>query len=179
MAWTDAWTDERVEKLKRDWANGLSAEQCACRLGGTTRNAVIGKLHRLGLAGRGQSRAAKVANARRTKANIRIKARPRPPVLPVEPLPPYEELVIPVAERKTIQTLDDDSCRWPIGDPQEQDFHFCGKTKLPGISYCEFHARHAYQPPQQRRNPRLAGRVVGLANVDNLKFEAVREFQDA
>ena len=62
-----------------------------------------------------------------------------------------EELVIPLAERKTIATLVETSCRWPIGDPQHADFHFCGKTKVVGLPYCEHHARRAYQPPAPRR----------------------------
>ena len=66
-------------------------------------------------------------------------------------MPPVEELVIPLAERKTIQTLLESSCRWPIGDPQEEEFHFCGKGKVHGLPYCEFHARRAFQPPQPRR----------------------------
>jgi GcrA cell cycle regulator len=62
-----------------------------------------------------------------------------------------EELDIPMAERKSIQTLDECSCRWPIGDPQDAGFHFCGKNKVAGLPYCEFHARRAFQPPQARR----------------------------
>ena len=68
--------------------------------------------------------------------------------------PPVEELVIPMAERKTIASLDECSCRWPIGDPQMSDFYFCGKNKVPGLPYCEFHARRAFQPPQSRRRER-------------------------
>jgi GcrA cell cycle regulator len=64
---------------------------------------------------------------------------------------PMEELDIPMAERKSIQTLDECSCRWPIGDPQDAGFHFCGKNKVAGLPYCEFHARRAFQPPQARR----------------------------
>ena len=63
-------------------------------------------------------------------------------------------MIIPLAERKTIQTLLECSCRWPIGDPQMSDFHFCGKDKVPGLPYCEFHARRAFQPPQARRRER-------------------------
>jgi GcrA cell cycle regulator len=68
--------------------------------------------------------------------------------------PPAEELEIPVNERKYIQTLTEISCRWPIGDPQHADFHFCGKSKVMGLPYCEFHARRAFQPPQPRRRDR-------------------------
>ena len=69
-------------------------------------------------------------------------------------MPPVEELIIPLAERKYIQTLVECGCRWPIGDPQMADFHFCGKNKVPGLPYCEFHARRAFQPPQARRRER-------------------------
>jgi GcrA cell cycle regulator len=68
--------------------------------------------------------------------------------------PPAEELVIPPAERKYIQTLTETCCRWPIGDPQHSDFHFCGKKKITGLPYCDVHARRAFQPPQPRRRDR-------------------------
>ena len=68
--------------------------------------------------------------------------------------PPVEEVVIPLNERKYIQTLTEACCRWPIGDPQLVDFHFCGKGKVTGLPYCEFHARRAFQPPQPRRRDR-------------------------
>ena len=79
--------------------------------------------------------------------------------------PSIEELVIPVKERKSIQTLSECSCRWPIGDPQMADFHFCGKNKVPGLPYCEFHARRAFQPPQPRRREReiVEPRIPALA----------------
>jgi GcrA cell cycle regulator len=69
-------------------------------------------------------------------------------------VPAAEELVIPLNERKYIQTLTESCCRWPIGDPQQPDFHFCGKKKIPGLPYCEVHARRAFQPPQARRRER-------------------------
>ena len=152
-----AWTDERVELLKKLWAEGLSASQIAGRLGSVTRNAVIGKVHRLGLSGR--------ATTSRMKSH-RPRAPPGGPPMGNPAFralyqaeaeafqPPVEELVIPMAERKYIQTLTECSCRWPIGDPQAADFHFCGKNKVPGLPYCEFHARRAFQPPQTRRRER-------------------------
>ena len=80
-------------------------------------------------------------------------------------MPAVEEIVIPLAERKTIQTLVECSCRWPIGDPQMADFHFCGKNKVPGLPYCEFHARRAFQPPQARRRERELVEVAGPLEV--------------
>ena len=162
-----AWTDERVETLKKLWAEGLSASQIAGRLGGVTRNAVIGKVHRLGLSGRATTSRMKTHRPRTRMASAKRIARTRLPGIGnpafralYQPegdgyVPPVEELVIPLAERKTIQTLTENHCRWPIGDPQTSDFHFCGKGKVPGLPYCEFHARRAFQPPQPRRRDRV------------------------
>ena len=161
-----AWNDERVELLKKLWSEGLSASQIAGRLGGVTRNAVIGKVHRLGLSGRATTSRMKShrprARATQTQQPKRL-AKPRfqsqgnPAVrglyqLDAEPfVPTVEELDIPLKERRTIATLTDCSCRWPIGDPQMADFQFCNRDKVPGLPYCEFHARRAFQPPQPRR----------------------------
>jgi GcrA cell cycle regulator len=160
-----AWTDERVELLKKLWAEGLSASQIAGRLGSVTRNAVIGKVHRLGLSGRATTSRMKSHRPRpRMGAKRLVKGGRFAPLgnpafraLYAEAevyQPPAEELVIPENERKYIQTLDECSCRWPIGDPQMSEFHFCGKKKVPGLPYCEFHARRAFQPPQTRRRER-------------------------
>ena len=159
-----AWTDERVELLKKLWAEGLSASQIAGRLGSVTRNAVIGKVHRLGLSGRATTSRMKshrprqrMAAKRMAKTRFSPLGNPAFRALYQEPdafTPPVEELVIPMNERKYIQTLTECCCRWPIGDPQVADFHFCGKNKVPGLPYCEFHARRAFQPPQTRRRER-------------------------
>ncbi len=176
------WNDERVEQLKKLWSEGLSASQIASRLGGVTRNAVIGKVHRLGLSGRATTsrmkshrprpRAASAAAAKRIVSKGRFATTGNPALRQiyqgdVEPFQPsVEELVIPLAERKSIQTLTECNCRWPIGDPQMADFHFCGKTKVPGLPYCEFHARRAFQPPQARRRDRdIAEPAVPVAAV--------------
>jgi GcrA cell cycle regulator len=71
-------------------------------------------------------------------------------------------------ERKYIQTLTECSCRWPIGDPQAADFHFCGKNKVPGLPYCEFHARRAFQPPQTRRREREFVEPVTASSANEL-----------
>jgi GcrA cell cycle regulator len=165
-----SWNDERVETLKKLWAEGLSASQIAGRLGGVTRNAVIGKVHRLGLAGRATTSRMKSHRVRPRSANaVKRIAKPRFAMLgnpavralyhpEAEPfVPTVEELDIPLAERRTIQTLTECNCRWPIGDPQHADFHFCNRNKAPGLPYCEFHARRAFQPPQPRRRDREVG----------------------
>ena len=161
-----SWTDDRVDLLKKLWGEGLSASQIAGRLGSVTRNAVIGKVHRLGLSGRATTSRmkthrprARIANAKRAvKARFATAGNPAVRALYVGDAEPYvspvEELVIPMAERKSIQTLSECSCRWPIGDPQASDFHFCGKNKVPALPYCEFHARRAFQPAIPRRRER-------------------------
>lgn len=160
-----AWNDERVELLKKLWAEGLSATQIASRLGGVTRNAVIGKVHRLGLSGRATTvrikshrprprvdqakRIAKPRFAGGTVGNPALRALYMPEAEPF--VSTYEELDIPLKDRKSIETLNECDCRWPIGDPQLADFHFCNRKKMTGLPYCEFHARRAFQPPQTRR----------------------------
>ena len=180
-----SWSDERVELLKKLWAEGLSASQIATRLGSVTRNAVIGKVHRLNLAGRATKSRVKTIRPR-VKAQpgggaIAKRATQRPRVaqngnpafrqlLEAEPfVPSAEELDIPLAERKSILTLVECSCRWPIGDPQSPDFHFCGKNKVTGLPYCDFHARRAFQPPQlRRRNGPVVEPAVPAAGVKQI-----------
>ena len=158
------WTDERVELLKKLWAEGLSASQIAGRLGGVTRNAVIGKVHRLGLSGRATSSRSSTPRPRRTHVprqhrapSIMFGTRGNVALKPsyeeeLEPSPaPLKELVIPLNERASILTLKETMCRWPIGDPGEPEFHFCGRKKCGTLPYCEHHARMAYQPVQARR----------------------------
>ena len=154
------WTRDRVDLLKVLWAEGLSASLIAGRLGGVTRNAVIGKVHGLGLSGRATTLRMEVhrppPQAPKTKElHMTQWGNPRehPVSQKTEPVsPPIEELVIPLAERKTLEMLSESSCRWPIGDPHTEDFHFCGKLKVKNIPYCEFHARRAFQltPPRKR-----------------------------
>jgi GcrA cell cycle regulator len=163
------WTDERVELLKKLWAEGLSASQIAGRLGGVTRNAVIGKVHRLGLSGRATSSRSSSPRPRRThvpranrtpqmmyatRGNVALKPVYEEDIEPL--LAPLEELVIPLNERASILTLKESMCRWPIGDPGEPEFHFCGRKKCGTLPYCEHHARMAYQPVQMRRREKRA-----------------------
>jgi GcrA cell cycle regulator len=168
-----SWNDERVELLKRLWTDGLSASQIAARLGGVTRNAVIGKVHRLGLSGRATTsrikpmrqvkRAAPVVRTHHVTYAVHGATALKPqfeeePELEIQTAPAtVTELVIPMAERATILTLKESMCRWPIGDPSDAQFHFCGRKSLTGMPYCEHHARVAYQPAHGRS--RAAKRV--------------------
>ncbi len=162
-----SWTDERVELLKKLWADGLSASQIANQLGGVTRNAVIGKVHRLGLSGRAKSTRPAAPRPKRTRSAPRSGAsRPQtvgsaalkmqPDASPAPDPAPLPDVVVPMSRRASIMQLNDRTCRWPIGDPSSDDFHFCGCPSDPGSPYCEYHARIAYQPSTDRRRERRA-----------------------
>jgi GcrA cell cycle regulator len=153
-----AWTDERVEQLKKLWAEGLSASQIAKQLGGVTRNAVIGKVHRLGLSGRATPsrparRVAKPTRPRTTTVSTAPArtARPSPSAPPAATPVPVEPAVLPSGEFATVLTLRDSMCKWPIGDPAASSFRFCGRKTDTCGAYCDAHANMAYQPSQKRR----------------------------
>ena len=158
-----SWTDERVELLKKLWADGLSASQIAGELGGITRNAVIGKVHRLGLSGRAKSPSSSVPRARKPRSHMMRVQRPMSRgntalalayEMDHEPEPEMIENIIPLGQRCTLLQLNDDKCHWPIGDPGQPDFYFCGGKTAASTPYCGFHGRVAYQPPAARRDRR-------------------------
>jgi len=160
-----AWTEDRVEILTKLWAEGLSASQIAKQLGGVTRNAVIGKVHRLGLSGRAKpSNPAKkkarktVARTRQTRARSAPRA-PRPVVQPRPAPPPIEALPMADGRFATILTITDHMCKWPIGDPSTSEFRFCGrKTDDKDEPYCKAHSSVAYQASRRRGSkPRALG----------------------
>ena len=157
-----SWTDERVELLKKLWTDGLSASQIAAELGGITRNAVIGKVHRLGLSGRAKSPSSSAARTRKPRSHMMRVARPSMrgnTALAtsytydheVEAEPEPIENIIPMGQRRTLLELTENTCRWPIGDPSNAEFYFCGGPPLSGLPYCSFHSRVAYQPAADRR----------------------------
>lgn len=143
-----AWTEERVELLKKLWAEGLSASQIARSMGDVTRNAVIGKVHRLGLSGR-----ATTSRSERPRRATIPKPTPKPVVHEPEIV---TEATLANGEFATVMTLNQNMCRWPIGDPGSNDFHFCGQSTDGGSPYCDAHERMAYQPAQARSNRRRA-----------------------
>ena len=161
------WTEERVELLKKLWQDGLSASQIAAELGGVTRNAVIGKVHRLGLSGRGQPTssikrqrraAAPVARQPRQAISVgNLALQPEVETVSEPQFRPRRDVVVPIAKRLTIEMLTERTCKWPIGDPGKEDFHFCGNDSLDGVPYCEYHSGVAYQAPDPRRRVRRPG----------------------
>ena len=158
-----SWTDERVELLKKLWADGLSASHIAGELGGITRNAVIGKVHRLGLSGRAKSPSSSVPRVRKPRSHMmrvrRTSMRGNTALalayeMEQEPEPELIENIIPLGQRRTLLELNEDTCRWPIGDPATPEFFFCGGKPLTGLPYCSYHSRAAYQPANERRRDR-------------------------
>lgn len=167
------WTDERVETLKRLWAEGLSASQIAAQLGGVSRNAVIGKVHRLKLSSRGRASAAPArpkrapsqgSSAPRSTGKTRtttstIGATALQAQFDVEPvshrhLKPVENVVVPISRNLKLVELSENTCKWPSGDPLSEDFSFCGNEAGESSPYCSYHARLAYQPAAERRRSR-------------------------
>ncbi len=143
------WTDTRTERLKALWAEGRSASEIAGLLGEVTRNAVIGKVHRLGLAGRQttsrQPGPRRTSPRRHRSGRVELRLPPSRFVRAASPLPPSPPSPV-AALMLPLRQLRDDQCRWPIGDPRQAGFGFCGCQKAPGIPYCGHHAAIAYNP---------------------------------
>jgi GcrA cell cycle regulator len=171
------WTDERVERLKKLWSEGLSASQIAAQLGGVSRNAVIGKVHRLNLPGRAKAGGATSARSQK-RATIQTQARPttfaprtitrtvaRPAgatmlkeEIEIDALEVVEtapsNVVVPIFKRLPLVKLTERTCKWPIGDPLKDDFCFCGNDSPDNTPYCGYHQKLAYQPSAERRRVR-------------------------
>ncbi len=139
-----SWTDEKVEKLKKLWGNGNTASQIAEIIGGISRNAVIGKAHRLNLSAKIKTRTATSnknfessmeGNNVKSKKNRKSKFRSLLIEKDFEPENP-----------KQLEELDENLCKWPIGHPNENNFYFCGRSSLKDFSYCKLHLLYAYQP---------------------------------
>ncbi len=141
-----SWTPERENKLKVLWKKGYTASQIAGMLGETTRNAVIGKAHRLNLEARAVSKKPSTALKTKTENNyisevkyekLSRKARFKSLLL--------DKNFEPENPKKLIE-LTDDTCRWPFGHPYEKDFYFCGRKPLEKFPYCKLHVLYAFQP---------------------------------
>ncbi len=155
-----SWTEEKVAKLKELWGSGKTASQIAEIIGGLSRNAVIGKAHRLNLSAKIKTRTAtsnsnfensyedKSKNYKRSRRNK------------------FKSLIIEKdfepENPKQLEELDENSCKWPIGHPNEKGFYFCGRSSLKDFSYCRLHLLYAYQPKGKKE--------------DNLNKDEVPEF---
>ena len=143
-----SWTEEKVAKLKELWGKGKTANQIAEIIGGISRNAVIGKAHRLNLSSKIKTRAATSnQNFENSQDNRNINSnkgrRNR-----------FKSLIIEKdfepENPKQLEELDENSCKWPIGHPNEKSFYFCGRTSLKDFSYCKLHLLYAYQPKNKK-----------------------------
>lgn len=149
------WTVERVELLTKLWADGLSCLQIAKELGGVSRNSVIGKVHRLRLPGRGKAATLRdCAISNRSRAGLLASSKPRyiiagSGVVLEKPPGHAPRAIVPQIDEPpgacTLLTLTEHHCKWPVGDPNSDDFTFCGAKRERG-SYCNHHAGRAYQP---------------------------------
>ncbi len=167
---TMGWTVEREDLLKKLWLQGLSASQIAYMMEGFTRNAIIGKAHRLNLPKRSPSTSArpKARRARSKPSLARIggaaSVAARVSLSPNETryynrtelelersIFETEHAQVSAEERVTLLTLGSRTCKWPIGDPGDEDFHFCSRDAQSSGSYCSFHHRLAYQGVRRRR----------------------------
>lgn len=195
-----SWTDERINLLKKMWKDGKSAAEIAKTLGkGVTRNAVIGKAHRMGLSGRpspikkpaaapAKKEKEAVAAPRKEAAAPKETAAPRkaqqqatkhPPLAHSsreveEPRKPEKE-ILPLNGGTPLIDLTERMCKWPIGDPREADFTFCGRGIRPGTPYCPDHAAMAYQTSSRGRPAATKVAAAAVAKDEEIEEEVVVE----
>ena len=151
-----AWTEERINKLRQLYSLGWPHSRIAAALGGVSRNAVIGKAPRLGLPGRrkdfrpviGDGGFKPIPSIPRRKLLVTSEVLEQSQA----PVSPPVDIAKPRSKKLSIAQLTSDTCRFPIGDPKHDDFHYCGHTSPASRVYCEYHSRVAFQEPKPRRN---------------------------
>ena len=147
-----AWNEKRIEILKENWGK-LTASAIAEKIGGISRNAVIGKAHRLNLSAKIKTRnVSNSFNAKKTNNEFQS---------PVKRgrKSKFKSLLIEKdfepENPKQLEELDKNSCKWPIGHPDESSFYFCGRTSLKDFSYCKLHLLYAFQETKGKKDEAL------------------------
>ena len=149
-----SWTQEKEEKLRELWKKGHSASQIASMLGDTTRNAVIGKAHRLNLEARMTSKKKQVTADQQKNSSLKEyktqklgrKARFKALLLDKN----FEG-----ENPLKLEELTDKTCRWPIGHPHEENFYFCGRQSMEKLPYCKLHVLYAFQPKNAKEEDQI------------------------
>ena len=145
-----SWTDEKVAKLKELWGKGSTASQIAEIIGGISRNAVIGKAHRLNLSAKIKTRTVasnqnlEISLSEKNSKSIRGRRSKFKSLIIEKDFEPENP--------KQLEELDENSCKWPIGHPDENSFYFCGRSSLKDFSYCKLHLLYAYQPKGKKED---------------------------
>jgi len=146
-----SWNEEKVNKLKELWGKGSTASQIAEIIGGISRNAVIGKAHRLNLSAKIKTRSAstnQIFNNSSEENNYKKRQGRKSK---------FKSLIIEKdfepENPKKLEELDEGSCKWPVGHPEEASFYFCGRSSLKDFSYCKLHLLYAYQPKGKKEDP--------------------------
>ena len=145
-----SWNEEKIAKLKELWGKGSTASQIAEIIGGLTRNAIIGKAHRLNLSSKIKVRN---SNSGRNYSNSDEENESKNKGRKSK----FKSLIIekdfePENPMK-LEELDENSCKWPVGHPEEEKFYFCGRSSLKDFSYCKLHLLYAYQPKGRKEEP--------------------------
>ena len=148
-----SWDDNTTDLLKKYWSQGLTASQIAQKIGNVTRNAVIGKAHRLNLQARATSKKTrqKINTEENNNTEVKTQKLGRKARFKALLLDKNFEQENP----KKLEELTDETCRWPIGHPYEEKFYFCGRKPMEKFPYCKLHVLYAFQPKNAKEEDQI------------------------